>query len=154
MQTKSSDCPETRQQMRERLGLLIGGVYRQWRRQVDLSFRDLALTDATRAPLLALYVHDQPMRQKALAEALALDTSSLVRVLGQLRERQLVQWHHEPQDRRAKCISLTEAGREIARQILQRSLEIEQQLLADLSDEERHITRGALEKILRRFAQL
>ena len=54
-------------------------VYRQWRRQVDLSFKDLGLSDATRTPLLVLYEQGGPLRQKDLADALYLDSSSLVR---------------------------------------------------------------------------
>lgn len=65
-------------QVRSRLGNLLGSVYRQWRRRVDLSFKDLGLSDATRMPLLALYVQEQPLRQKELADALSLDTFSLV----------------------------------------------------------------------------
>src|SRR5690606_37670541 len=36
---------------RTRFGLLVGSVYRQWRRQVNLAFKDDGLSDATRAPL-------------------------------------------------------------------------------------------------------
>src|SRR5690606_35626271 len=73
-----------------RFGALIGRVYRQWRRQIDLHFKSLGLSDATRMPLLELYAHEQPLRQKDLADALYLDTSSLVRVLDQLRLANLV----------------------------------------------------------------
>src|SRR3546814_6052315 len=81
-QTNLANAPDARQ-ARSRFGLLLGSIYRQWRRQVDLSFKNLGLSDATRMPLLVLYVHDEPLRQKDLADALFLDTSSLVRVLAQ-----------------------------------------------------------------------
>jgi MarR family transcriptional regulator for hemolysin len=105
-------------------------------------------------PLLALHVHGQAMRQKELAQALHLETSSLVRVLDQLREMQLVDWDSDPTDRRTKCIALTPQGRETAALILQKSTEIEQVLLADLTAEELQTTRSALKKIVRRFEQL
>ncbi|TCP09615.1 MarR family winged helix-turn-helix transcriptional regulator [Caldimonas thermodepolymerans] len=140
--------------VRSRFGLLVAGIYRKWRRQVDHSFRDLGLSDATRTPLLALYAQPGGMRQKDLAEALSLDTSSLVRVLSQLRESRLVDWACDPADRRTKCIALTAEGRRIAAQILQRSLEIERALLADLDPQELAVTRAALEKISQRFEQL
>ena len=75
-------------QARARLGQLIGRVFRQWRKKVDESFKDQGLSDATRMPLLVLYTQGEAMRQKDLAHALSLDTSSLVRVLAQLREAQ------------------------------------------------------------------
>ena len=155
MQTNSpisaGDAPEL-SQARSRFGLLIGSVYRQWRRQVDLSFKDLGLSDATRTPLLVLYEQGGPLRQKDLADALYLDSSSLVRVLAQLREAQLVDWDCDPADRRTKCIALTGKGREIAALILAKSLEIERTLLADLSEQEQQVTRAVLVKISQRFA--
>ncbi|HEY9278692.1 MAG TPA: winged helix DNA-binding protein [Eoetvoesiella sp.] len=141
-------------QARSRFGVLLGSVYRQWRRQVDLNFKDLGLSDATRMPLLVLYVHGEPLRQKDLADALYLDTSSLVRVLAQLRKAHLVDWTSDPADRRTKCIALTPAGREAASLILAKSMEIEQTILADLSPQELEVTRRALEKISRRFDSL
>ncbi len=157
MQTNSvdsaCDAPGTGQ-ARSRFGLLIARVYRQWRRQVDLSFKDLGLSDATRTPLLVLYEQGGPLRQKDLADALYLDSSSLVRVLAQLRAAQLVDWQCDPADRRTKCIALTEQGRAIAQLILAKSLEIERVLLAELSAEEQQVTRAVLNKISQRFAAL
>lgn len=142
-------------QARARFGSLLGGVYRQWRRQVDLSFKDLGLSDATRLPLLALHEHPGAhMRQKDLAQALHLDTSSLVRVLAQLRDAGYVDWEFHADDRRAKCIVLTGRGREVASQIVAKSLEIERSILSDLTPEELAVTRRTLEKMSRRFEAL
>lgn len=156
MQTKFPDAVSAPQltQLQSRFGLLIGSVYRQWRRQVDLSFKNLGLSDASRMPLLVLYAQAQPMRQKDLAKALFLDTSSLVRVLDQLRAAQLVDWCCDPADRRTKCIALTAAGQQVAASIMAKSLEIERAILADLEPQELEITRGALQKISRRFDSL
>ena len=157
MQTNSADLPRSAPdlvQARCRFGLLIGSVYRQWRKKVDESFKDQGLTDATRMPLLVLYAHDEAMLQKDLAQALSLDSSSLVRVLAHLRDAQLVQWRCDPADRRTKRIGLTDQGRDTAAQILRKSLEIEQALLAELTPEELAMTRGALHKIAQRFESL
>lgn len=137
-----------------RLGRLIGGVYRQWRRQIDQSVKTLGLTDATRAPLLALHAAKGPMRQKDLAQALLLETSSLVRVLDQLRAMELVDWESAPADRRTKCIALTAKGRKTVARILARSMEIERKLLVDLSTQELQVLRSALEKISQRLDSL
>lgn len=156
MQTNCADpshAPEL-PQARSRLGHLIGSVYRQWRRQVDLSFKDVGLSDATRMPLLVLYVQRTPMRQKDLAQALYLDSSSLVRVLAQLRQAHLVDWSCDPADRRTKYIVLTPQGEHMASLILQKSLDIEQAILADLSPQELEVTRAVLHKISQRFETL
>ncbi len=138
-----------------RLGRLVGAVYRRWRKAVDQSFRELGLTDASRAPLVALYESSAPsMRQGELAEYLALDKSSLVRVLSQLREMGLVEWEADESDRRAKSIRLTTKGRAMAKRMLGKSLEIEAQILQALSPEELRTTRAALEKIARRLTEV
>lgn len=157
MPTKSAnkgDGQHDLSQVRSRFGRLIGSVYRQWRRQVDLSFKEQGLSDATRMPLVVLYAKEESMLQKELAKALHLETSSLVRVLDQLRAMELVDWASDPQDRRTKRIALTEQGRAAAARIVDKSLEIEHQILADLTPEELAITRATLEKIARRFEQL
>lgn len=157
MQTNEGECADelpALDELRSRFGLLLGSVYRQWRRQVDLSFKDWGLSDASRMPLLVLYVQGESMRQKDLADALHLDTSSLVRVLAQLRADQLLDWASDPADRRAKCIALTRKGRDAAAQILARSMEIARAILADLSPQELQVTREVLEKISKRFDAL
>ena len=141
-------------QARCRFGVLIGSVFRQWRKKVDESFKDEGLTDATRMPLLVLYTQGEAMLQKDLAQALSLETSSLVRVLAQLRDADWVQWDSDPQDRRTKRIALTPQGEQMASQILQKSLEIEQAILADLSAHELEVTRTALHKIVRSFERM
>ncbi|NUZ06595.1 MarR family winged helix-turn-helix transcriptional regulator [Piscinibacter koreensis] len=155
MPTKSSavERPDLAQ-ARSRFGLLLGSVYRQWRRQVDLGFREMGLTDATRAPLLQLYVHEQPLRQKDLASNLSLDTSSLVRVLAQLQEAGLIDCGSDPADRRSKSIALTDAGRATAARIVAKSIEIENVILADLAPDEVEVTRRTLQKIAQRFDAL
>jgi MarR family transcriptional regulator for hemolysin len=137
-----------------RFGRVFGGIYRQWRRLVDVGFKHLDLSAATHHPLLVLYEQGAPMLQKDLAHALGLDTSSLVRVLEQLRERALVEWTSSPIDRRTKFISLTPQGADIAAQILEKCLDIERAILVDLSPEELAVTRRALHKITQRIETL
>lgn len=141
-------------QARSRFGHLIGRVYRQWRKQVDERFKCQGLTDATRMPLLVLHTQGQAMLQKDLAHALSLDSSSLVRVLAQLRDADLVQWTSDAADRRTKRIGLTQAGAVVAAQILATSQEIERAILADLTEQELEVTRRALHKIAQRFESL
>lgn len=159
MQTKSTPGDDTcyapgAAQPHARFGTLIGRVYRQWRRQIDLHFKALGLSDATRMPLLELYAHEQPLRQKDLADALYLDTSSLVRVLDQLRLANLVDWSTDPADRRIKRIALTDQGRHTASILLARSLDIERAILADITPADLDTTRSSLQKISARFETL
>ena len=121
---------------------------------MDLAFRDMDLSEATRMPIIMLYDHGAAMRQKELAEALAVDSSSLFRILNALRMRDLIDWEADPADRRAKLIRLTASGRAIAQQILDRSLAIERQTLAGLRPHDLATTRALLKEMVHRLETL
>ena len=137
-----------------RFGRLITSVYREWRRQVDQIFKDMEMSEATRMPIIVLYDHGATMRQKDLAEALAQDGSSLFRTLNLLRDKGLISWVTDPDDRRAKQISLTGTGHEMALKILERSRWIEARVMSDYDSADLATTRALLEKTLHRLEQL
>lgn len=137
-----------------RFGRLVTNVYRQWRRHVDIIFKEIDLSEATRMPIIVLHDHGESMRQKDLAKALALDSSSLYRILNTLREKGFVAWEQDPEDRRAKRIALTKSGRDIARKISERSLAIEHLVMSDLNADDLALTRAVLEETLRRLENL
>ena len=58
-----------------------GQIHKQWRRVVDKLLVPSGLTQALWLPLLHLHRDDAPMRQKDLALSLALDNSSVVRLV-------------------------------------------------------------------------
>jgi len=85
---------------------------------------------------------------------LYLDSSSLVRILDQLRAMELVDWQTALVDRRTKYITLTPSGRILAEKISSKSLDIEERLLHNLSSKELDFMRKGLEKISRNFEAL
>jgi MarR family transcriptional regulator for hemolysin len=89
---------------------------RQWRRAIDRQLQPLGLTEATWLPLLHLSRANQPPRQKDLARALQLDSSSVVRLLDALQAAGFID-RAEGQDRRAKTVALTDAGRATVEQV-------------------------------------
>lgn len=90
---------------------LMAQINRQWRRAIDRKLRPFGLTEALWLPLLHLSRASEPMRQKDLAASLALDSSSVVRLLDGLQLEGLIE-RLEGADRRAKTIHLTERGLE------------------------------------------
>lgn len=134
-----------------RLGRTITRIFRRWRQQVELSLEDLDFTDATRMPLIVLQDHGGEMHQKDIAAALSVDTSSLVRVLRLLTERGLISCRPDTDDRRAKCISLTDEGRAQALRIIGRSMAIETAALSIYSESERETLRDLLERMSDHF---
>jgi MarR family transcriptional regulator for hemolysin len=95
---------------------LVAQSARQWRRAIDRQLLPLGLTEATWLPLLHLSRSHLPPRQKDLASALQLDSSSVVRLLDALQTAGFIN-RAEGQDRRAKTVALTDTGRATVRQV-------------------------------------
>src|SRR5690242_1056589 len=104
MQTNQSESPSATLERPKRLGSLIGQAQRQWRRAVNLRLQAYELTEATWMPLMRLAQASEPMRQKDLAAALFLDSSSVVRILGHLEQAGLIERGEDSEDRRAKAL--------------------------------------------------
>lgn len=84
-------------------------VNKQWRRTLDKVLAPLGLTQALWLPLVHLERCEGAMRQKDLAQALALDSSSVVRLIDGLQAQGWVE-RLDDADRRVKRIQLTAAG--------------------------------------------
>ena len=104
MATKNSLHERQRQLM-----FTMGQVNKQWRRTLDKTLAPLGLTQAMWLPLLHLEHADGAMRQKDLAQSLALDSSSVVRLIDGLEAQGWVQ-RLDDNDRRVKRAQLTPEG--------------------------------------------
>lgn len=134
-----------------RMSRLLGLANRRWRQTIDQRLASCEVTEAGLAPLIQLAGAEQPIRQKDLAASLALETSSLVRILARLQANGLIVSLPDPQDGRAKALSATPAGAALADRALSISLELEQEVLAGIDEERIQITREVLQHILDRL---
>lgn len=129
-----------------RFSALLGQNARQWRRSIDEALRPQGLTEATWLPLLNLVRGDGPMLQKALAQSMGLDSSSVVRLLDGLETAGLVE-RTATDDRRAKAIRLTDAGRETVARVQTVVDDARRRYLADVSAEELAVALAVLDKV-------
>ncbi|MEU9862940.1 MarR family transcriptional regulator [Streptomyces sp. NPDC047971] len=80
-----------------------------------------------------LHLDETPIRtQAALAEAIRADKTRIIAVLDDLETRGLIERRPDPQDRRARLLSLTREGRELRDGIRSEIREGEERLLARL----------------------
>nr|WP_294504764.1 MarR family transcriptional regulator [uncultured Rhodopila sp.] len=145
--------PPTQQQRRDGLASLIARAARQWRRAVDRRLQPFGLTEATWLPLIHIARAPTPMRQKDLAASLALDGSSVVRVLDALVAAELIERREEDGDRRAKSITPTAQGLAIIDQVEAASREVRTAALAGLSDEDIEIATRVLDRVCLNLAK-
>ena len=115
---------------------------RKWRRTTDGALSAYNVSEACAAPLLTASRLGAAVRQVTLAEHVGIEGPSLVRLLDQLCAAGLVRRDEDPADRRAKTISLTEAGRAV-------TAKMEEDLLALRERVLKGITRADLEATLR-----
>jgi len=115
-----------------RLGLLT----RRWRQVLDREFQEAGLTDAIWRPLLHLHLLGDGIRQKDLAASVGIEGPSLVRLIGTLVTKGLIQGAEDVTDRRAKRLSLTTDGRLVVARIRETVKSLENELLSSFSDSE------------------
>ena len=95
-------------------GLLLARLSRRLRQSVDAEMRLIGLTEATWRPLIYLRSLGDGVRQKELATAISIEGPSLVRLLDSLERRGFIERREDENDRRARGIYLTRAGRDLA----------------------------------------
>ncbi|OSQ40934.1 MarR family transcriptional regulator [Thalassospira mesophila] len=130
-------------------GPLLAQAARQWRRAVDLGLQPFGLTEATWLPLVHLARAPEPLRQKQLAEGLMLDGSAVVRLLDCLQKNGLIDRREEAEDRRAKTIVITDAGRVMVEKVETAAANVRGHALSGLSDEDITTTLRVLSHVAR-----
>jgi MarR family transcriptional regulator for hemolysin len=118
---------------------------RQWRRTSQSVISTYNVSEACATPLLIAARLDAPVRQVVLAELTGIEGPSLVRLLDQLCSSNLVRRDEDPDDRRAKIISLTEEGRAV-------TAKIERELMGLRADVLDMVSREDLQATLRVLA--
>ena len=121
-------------QTQSAFAVLLQYLARAWRREFDANLAPLGLSEATGSALLNLGRLGDGVRQGALADSLAIEGPSLVRLLDQLCNAGLVTRHEDRLDRRAKTLHLTRSGEAMVAAIEVSTAGLRDKLLGDLSE--------------------
>jgi DNA-binding MarR family transcriptional regulator len=126
--------------------VLIARVARLVRSRLDAA---LGPSELRQRQLVALsYLRDHgPARQQALAQSLCMDASSLVCLLNDLEDRDLIARRRDREDRRRGILELTDHGREALAEIDAALAEIDAEILGDLDQSERADLRALLGRL-------
>jgi DNA-binding MarR family transcriptional regulator len=89
-----------------------------------------------------------PMNASELAEAALLTTGAMTAVLDRLEEQGLIRREMDPEDRRARRITITEKGRTLINRALDQRMAQHRALIAALTLEERETLSAILRKLL------
>ncbi|AQS85628.1 MAG: MarR family transcriptional regulator [Acetobacter aceti] len=132
---KGNDTDETTRLLRRRFSYRLVRLATQWRREIDLDLRQFDLTDATWRPLYYLRILPAPVHQTDLARAMLVEAQSLVRLLDVLERQGLIHRDTDPDDRRSKLVSLTDAGVAMGETVLGVADDVAVRFLDGVSDE-------------------
>jgi DNA-binding MarR family transcriptional regulator len=126
--------------------VLIARVARLVRSRLDAA---LGPSELRQRQLVALsYLRDHgPARQQALAQSLCMDPSSLVCLLNDLEDRDLIARRRDREDRRRGILELTDHGRESLAEVDAALAEIDAEILYGLDEAERAELRSLLGRL-------
>jgi DNA-binding MarR family transcriptional regulator len=98
--------------------------------------------------LVQLPPNEKPVTQLALSVALGLDKTTMTAVLDKLEAQGLLIRTPDPHDRRARIPVVTAAGRELQGKLYHQLLQVEQNMMSNLSVTERDQLRDLLRRII------
>ncbi|MEU1471142.1 MarR family winged helix-turn-helix transcriptional regulator [Streptomyces sp. NPDC005761] len=142
--TAGGDAPEPTGP-ESRLSLLLarhGGVTEAWIRE--------ALTTSGVTPrhaVVLMHLNDGQLGQRDLGARLCVDPSVLVTLLNSLEDRDLVRRRRDPADRRRHIVEITKAGAAAVTKIDAAISRVEDELLGDLTPQERDTLRALLARV-------
>ena len=86
--------------------------------------------------------------QLQLGQEMSIDKASMVKFIDGLEEQGLVQRKTDPNDRRAKLLTLTAKGRTLQKKILEQHKKIEASILKDFNKQEVEALRELMPRVL------
>ena len=131
----------------ESVGYLMRRILALVAQQVDCELESASLTNAQWLPLLKLYKGNASTVAELAREA-EMDAGAMTRLLDRLEAKGLCRRQRNAQDRRVVNLELTDEGREAARGIPAVLCDVQNAHLAGFSNEEWHMLKGFLRRIL------
>ena len=134
--------------MRDQFPFAVARVTRRWRKMLDERLKDLGVTQARWSTMVYLEKGGEGITQRELASLMAIENPTLVRLLDSLEQQNLIERRPCPNDRRARRLHLTNAGRAFMDDLSERAEVLREEMLEGISDKEIECTVKVFHKIL------
>ena len=128
-------------------GYLLSRAAQRMRDRFEVLLEPLGLK-GRHYSLLALLAEQAGLCQSEMGERLGIDRNSMVQLLDDLEERGLVERRRDPKDRRAHCVTLTEAGGALLPRMTELVRQVNDEALAPLTTEQRTQLHDLLGRLL------
>ena len=150
VQATTTSAQATDQGLGYELAVFVGYVMQTCGRDVIQIATENEISFSQMKALHALREHGEPMSVKALGDRLGLSLAAMSRSADGLVQRGLVDRLEDPDDRRVKRLSLTSAGDDLVRKLVQSRLAGIEGFVESLSAKEQALLEKALAPILTR----
>jgi MarR family transcriptional regulator for hemolysin len=137
-------------ELREPFARSLAAASRNWKRYLDLQFRELGLSQARWGVLFELS-RSEPATQIELARVLAIEPATLVRLLDGLENAGLIERRPSAEDRRAKTLHLTEVAWPLISRMKEVSAASRTLILEGISQQDLRIATQVLRHIVARL---
>lgn len=118
------------------VNVAITVLARNIKQEADGDLANFGLSHSTAWPLVLIGRLGEGIRQGVLADAIGIEGPSLVRLIDQLCAAGLVERKDDANDRRAKSLHLTHAGRTLSNQIEESLIQMRNRLYQDVAEED------------------
>lgn len=132
---------------RERYGFLLAMAAHRLRSRFEEELEPMGV-QLKHVQVLAMIHHFGPVAQQRLGESICIDRTSMVGLLDEMEQRDLVQRQPDPVDRRAHRVHLTESGQELLHRANDMVEDVENEVLGPLSEQERPQFKSMLQRIV------
>ncbi|MBU2952823.1 MarR family transcriptional regulator [Marinobacter sp. F3R08] len=134
--------------MRDQFPFAVARVTRRWRKMLDERLKDLGVTQARWSTMVYLEKGGEGLTQRELASLMAIENPTLVRLLDSLEQQGLIERRPCPNDRRARRLHLTSAGRAFMDDLSERAETLREEMLEGISEKDIECTVKVFHKIL------
>jgi len=131
-----NDIHQSPRKGRQKLGLTIAEVSREWRQLIDQRLMHLGISNARWIVLVTLDKLNKPVPQKVLAEHVGIESPTLVRMLDRLEKDNLVRRTPSKTDRRVKYVELHENTDELLDAMMEVAIGVQKEITRDIPEED------------------
>ncbi|MEX3021065.1 MarR family winged helix-turn-helix transcriptional regulator [Kluyvera sp. STS39-E] len=120
-----------------------------WRLAVNRRLKDLGMSQAMWVAVASIASNEQPLSQIELAQALGVESATVVPLINKLVNLGLVERALTERDKRKRLLVATEKGMALYHQVKAVADELREEILTVITPEEQEQTREVLMKLLR-----
>jgi MarR family transcriptional regulator for hemolysin len=122
--------------IRDQFPFAVARVTRRWRKLLDERLKDLGVTQARWTTMFYLQRGGEGLTQRELASLMAIENPTLVRLLDNLEAQGLIERRLCENDRRARRLHLTAAGRDFMDELNERARALRREMLEGVPEDD------------------